>query len=217
VAERQGVRFWAAAGACRATSGPLRQEGDAEVRLPKEYREMVPGFYLALGDHGFVRDTVPTARIYWNVSPRGAERLMAVLTRDFNRAAISFQLKVLAEPLRFDRCDTAVLYFPRDEIARVVPAAGRVHSALRPWLKARVSHLVKPLAPGVGLAEDPGDGSSFGEHRTRILARLLIAHGGPPTRPSLSSALADLGYDLDALYRNPGTADSLFSQARFDA
>ena len=33
--------------------------------------------------------------------------------------------------------------------------------------------LVKRLAPGVGLAEDPGDGSSFGEHRGRLLAGIL--------------------------------------------
>jgi hypothetical protein len=216
VVERHRVRFWCAAEACRPVDSPLQVGGEVEVKLPKEYREMVPGFYLALGDGGFVRDTTPTIRIYWNVSPQGAERLMEVLTRDLNREGIAFQLKILAEPLRFDRCDTAVLYFPRDELAPMLGALRRVHAAIRPWLRTRVSHLVKPLAPGVGLAEDPGDGTSFGEHRTKLLARLLWSQGEAANLAGLGALLAEQGFDLDALYRNPGTAEDWFSLARFD-
>lgn len=216
VVERHQVRFWCDSGACRAVNGLLQPGSEAAVRIPKEYREMVPGFYLALGEQGFVRDTTPTVRMYWNISPRGAEHLMSGLTRTLNREEIPFQLKILAEPLRFDRCDTAVLYFPREAIAPIVKAAGRVHAAVRPWLRTRISHLVKPLVPGVGMAEDPGDGTSFGEHRTRLLARLLLAQGESPSLPELGAGLAELGYDLDALYRNPGSSEALFSLARFE-
>jgi hypothetical protein len=217
VVERHQVRFWCAAEGCRPVDSPLQVGGEVEVKLPKEYREMVPGFYLALGDGGFVRDTTPTLRIYWNVSARGAERLMELITRDLNRAGIAFQLKILAEPLRFDRCDTAVLYFPRDQLAPMLEAVRRVHGAIRPWLRSRVSHLVKVLAPGVGLAEDPGDGTSFGEHRTKLLARLLWSQGESPSLTKLGRELLTLGYDLDRLYRNPGTGDELFALARLDS
>jgi hypothetical protein len=76
-----------------------------------------------------------------------------------------------------------------------------------------VSLLVKRLAPGVGLAEDPGDGSSFGEHRGRLLAGILAepewsALGSIDERNVfLSSRLARDGYDLDRIYLNPGSAD----------
>ncbi len=207
IVERRGVQFRATPAECRGSAvfpGP----GEAvQVRLAKEYREMVPGFYLALGEADDVRDTVPIVRIYWNVTPRGAEHLVGVLTRALNRDGVPFQLKILGEPLRFDRCDSAVLYLPREWIGRALGPLREVYTEVRRWLRAPVSHLVKPMVPGVGLAEDPGDGTSYGEHRTRMLARLFLAQGAGFSLGRLIEGLADLGFDLDALYLNPGSRD----------
>ena len=69
------------------------------------------------------------------------------------------------------------------------------------------------MAPGVGLAEDPGDGSSFGEHRGRLLAVILTdpewsALDSMAERMAfVSSRLARDGYDLDRIYLNPGSQD----------
>jgi len=201
IVERRGVRYWASPGDLRDASA-LQAGDEVVVRLPREYRDMVPGFYLALGNTDDVRDTTPIVRVYWNVAARGAPGLIGALTRELNQSGISFQLKALTEPLRYDRVDPVVLYLPRHAYRRTLPLLATVHRSARKWLRAPVSLLVQPIGPGVGVAEDPGDGSSFGEHRTRMLARLLIERPG-----RLEEELAGLGYSLDALYRNPGSPE----------
>jgi hypothetical protein len=205
VAERHGVRFWV----------PPDEYRPGAVRIPKEHFELVTGFYLAHGDADDTRDAGDTIRIYWHISPLGAERLMELVTGHLNRAGIGFQLKLLGEPLRYHRTDPAVLYLARADYPKAAPMLGDVLREMTPWLRSTVSLLVKRMAPGVGLAEDPGDGSSFGEHRCRLL-------GGIASEPEwgrlafdaeradfLTSRLAAQGYDLDRLYLNPGSADDL--------
>ena len=215
VAERHGVRFWV----------PPAEYRPGAVRIPKEYFELASGFYLAHGNADDTRDVGDTVRVYWHLAPTGAERLVAQTTRRLNQAGIGFQLKVLAEPLRYQRTDPAVLYLARDDCRPAWPILRQIHDDIRPWLRSRVSLLVKRLAPGVGLAEDPGDGSSFGEHRGRLLGEMLAdpewsalgstAEGmaeGMAERMAkrmalVSSRLARDGYDLDRIYLNPGSRD----------
>jgi hypothetical protein len=76
-----------------------------------------------------------------------------------------------------------------------------------------VSLLVKRLAPGVGLAEDPGDGSSFGEHRCRLLAAIVTdpewsgCDSDAEREALLTTRLAADGYTLDRIYLDPGSSD----------
>jgi hypothetical protein len=215
VAERHGVRFWIPPGEYRPVDGVVAIDRPGAVRIPKEHFELVAGFYLAHGDADDTRDAGNTVRVYWHIAPTGAERLVGQMTRQLNRAGIGFQLKVLSEPLRYHRTDPAVLYLARGDYPRAVPILRRVHDEVGAWVRSSVSLLVKRLAPGIGLAEDPGDGSSFGEHRGRLLARILAepewsALGSIDERNFfLSSRLARDGYELDRLYLNPGSADDL--------
>lgn len=199
VVERRGVRYWIGKDEPRLVgSRPVVGETVA-VRLPKEYRDIVPGFYLALGDADDVRDTSTIVRVYWNIAPRAAVELVETVTEGLNRVGIPFQLKVLTEPLRYDRVDPVVLYLARADYSRAVPILSAVYRQLGSWIRSPVSLLVKRVAAGVGLAEDPGDGSSYGEHRSRLLAGLLIE--------DRLGAIESLGYRLDTLYLNPGSVD----------
>ena len=205
VAERHGVRFW-------VPPGEYRPQPEA-VRIPKEYFELASGFYLAHGDADDTRDSGNGIRVYWHVAPTGAERLMELMTRRLNRAGIGFQLKVLSEPLRYHRTDPAVLYLHRGDYPRALPILRLVYPDIERRLRSRVSLLVKRLAPGVGLAEDPGDGSSFGEHRGRLLAGILAdpewsALDSTDARLAfVSSRLARDGYDRERIYLSPGSSD----------
>jgi HopA1 effector protein family len=205
VVERHGVRF-------RVPAAEVRT---GAVRIPKEHFELIPGFYLAHGDADGTRDDGDTVRIYWHAVPSGAERLVALTTRLLNEAAIGFQLKLVSEPLRYDRTDAAVLYLSRRDCSRAIPLIERIHRELNRWLRPTVSLLVKPLAPGVGFAEDPGDGSSFGEHRCRLLATIVAdpkwsVLGLDAERAEfIRSRLAERGYRLDLMYLNPGSADDV--------
>jgi hypothetical protein len=200
VVERRGIRYWAAAGEIRPETAAVGS--GVAVRLPREYRDMVPGFYLALGTADDVRDTTPILRVYWNVASRAAPALVGALTRELDQAIIPFQLKALTEPLRYDRVDPVVLYLARSDYRRALAVLERVYDSMRGWLRAPVSLLVRRIGHGVGVAEDPGDGSSFGEHRSRILARMLVEHPG-----RFEDELTGLGYSLDALFRNPGSQE----------
>lgn len=213
VAERHGVRFWVPADQYRPLDGELAIDRPGAVRIPKEYFELASGFYLAHGSADDTRNAGHTVRMYWHLAPSGAERLVGLMSDRLNRAGIGFQLKVLSEPLRYQRTDPAVLYLARDDCRRAWTDLRRIYREIAPWLRSRLSLLVKRMAPGVGLAEDPGDGSSFGEHRGRLLAAIL-AHPGWSALDSdaeriafVSSRLARDGYDLDRIYLNPGSRD----------
>ncbi|MGH7536480.1 MAG: T3SS effector HopA1 family protein [Gemmatimonadales bacterium] len=213
VAERQGVRFWVPPGEYRPLDRVVTIDRPGEVRIPKEYFELASGFYLAHGNADDTRDAGNVIRVYWHLAPTGAELLVGLMTHHLNQAGIGFQLKVLSEPLRYHRTDPAILYLARSDYLQAMPILREVRAEIEPWLRSRVSLLVKRLAPGVGLAEDPGDGSSFGEHRGRLLAGILAdpewrALGSMAEHIAfVSSRLARDGYDLDRIYLNPGSGD----------
>jgi HopA1 effector protein family len=209
VVERHGVRFRVVPEEYRPGAG----EGAAAVRIPKEHFELIPGFYLAHGDADDTRDDGHTIRLYWHIAPTGAERLVGLTTLLLNRSGIGFQLKLVSEPLRYDRTDPAVLYLARPDYPRAEPVLRKIHHEMKGWLRSTVSLLVKPMAPGVGLAEDPGDGSSFGEHRCRLLAGILTSQGWSEAGSDserealLVAGLAAQGYALDRIHLNPGSSD----------
>jgi type III HopA1-like effector protein len=213
VAERNGVRFWVPPDEFRPLGGGATIDRPGAVRIPKEYFELASGFYLAHGNADDTRGAGNTVRVYWHLAPTGAARLVRLMTHHLNEAGIGFQLKVLSEPLRYQRTDPAVLYLARADCPGAWPVLRRIHDEIAPWLRSRVSLLVKPMAPGVGLAEDPGDGSSFGEHRGRLLAAILVEPewsvlDSMAERVAFVSArLARDGYDLDRIYLNPGSRD----------
>jgi hypothetical protein len=213
VAERHGVRYWVPPEGYRPLDGETAIDRPGAVRIPKEYFELASGFYLAHGNADDTRDAGNTVRVYWHLAPTGAARLVGLMTHHLNEAGIGFQLKVLSEPLRYHRTDPAVLYLARADCPQAWPVLRKIHGEIAPWLRSRTSLLVKRMAPGVGLAEDPGDGSSFGEHRGRLLAAVLAdpewsALDSMAERIALvSSRLAREGYDLDRIYLNPGSRD----------
>jgi hypothetical protein len=219
VAERHGVRFWVSPGEYRPTDNSVQIGRPGAVRIPKEYFELASGFYLAHGNTDDTRDAGNVVRLYWHLAPAGAERLVGEMTQHLNRAGIGFQLKILSEPLRYHRTDPAVLYLARGDYPKARPILRQVHAEIGHWLRSTMSLLVKRMAPGVGLAEDPGDGSSFGEHRGRLLAGILtepewgVLHSQTERIAWVSSRLERDGYVLNRIYLNPGSSDDF---ERFD-
>lgn len=213
VAERHGVRFWVPPTDFRRLGDEATGDQPGAVRIPKECFELASGFYMAYGNADDTRDAGNVLRIYWHLAPSGGERLVSLMTSRLNEAGIAFQFKLQSDPLRFQRTDPAVLYLARSDYTGAVPILSEIRAAIEPWLRSTVSLLVKRLAPGIGLAEDPGDGSSFGEHRGKLLAGIFTDPewnqlGTSAARLAfLSSRLTQNGYDLDRLYLNPGSTD----------
>jgi class II lanthipeptide synthase len=203
VVERAGLTLWIDPRDAEGGDGTVR------IRLPKELRRLNPGFYMALGDSGLdERDAI--VRFYWHVIVDAAPALVGELTRSLNGAGLPFRLKVCGAPDRYDRCDAGVLYVRRDDYAGVHAHVARTHARVREHLLPATPALTKALAPGLAVAEDPGDGQSFGMHRCGLLAEAIAgAHEDGDTAgiEHVAAVFAGAGIELDRPFLNAGSED----------
>ena len=175
--ERGGLTLRARAQQCRGIPEGGGGDGAAvELLLPNELLRSSPGFYMALAPEP-LDDHHRVVRLYWNIDVSGAVPFVAAATRIVDERRLPARLKVGNHRSRFTRCDAAVLYVERAALLREPGAVAELHAALAEHLREPVPALTRALAPGVGLAEDPGDGQSFGQHRCRLIAEgLADAH-----------------------------------------
>jgi lantibiotic modifying enzyme len=120
---------------------------------------------------------------------------------------------VLKDPAAYIRCDAAVLYLRDSHLDRAAACVRDMARRLAHELKPGTPALTKPLATGIGLAQDPASGESFGLHRCGLLAEALVrahAAGARSVDARLAfveSRFAESGLSLDRPYLNAGTSD----------
>lgn len=139
---------------------------------PKENKDLQPVFYHVFSEEIFPQEA-EMARIYWNIHPEGAAELIAHLTKTLNAYKIPFQFKCLNHPELFVRTDAAVLYLDKKHVPIVSIILKPVIDGVRNYLKEEVPMFTLPIAKGVGYAEDPGRGMSFGMSRATAIAEAL--------------------------------------------
>jgi Lanthionine synthetase C-like protein/HopA1 effector protein family len=224
VVTRGPLRFTARPGSVRPMDGPasgeaLQPGGACAVRLGRQYRWRSPGFHLVVGRTLAPDSGGAVARLYWHLRASDAPTFLRAAVGRLDREDLPFTLKVLNSPDLYGRADAGVLYLRIADCARAAPALLALHAAHRSRLREEVPRFTKRLAAGLGLAEAPGDGESFGLHRCRAVAhgvalaytrgqrdahsrvaavaRALHQHGIPLDRPYLSlesvDDLAELG------------------------
>lgn len=149
----------------------FREGTTVSVVCRKESRTMHPGFYYIFGatitDQ---QDEDDLLRFYWNIKAEGARSLVRLLTGRLNRFQIPFRLKCLNNPASYNRTDAVVLYLNRRFYRLATELLAEVHEHVEDRLEPDAPLFSKQLAAGLGLAEEPGDGESFGQQRCRILA-----------------------------------------------
>jgi hypothetical protein len=207
VVRRGDLRFLARADQCRPAGAAPASDGSVSVRLPKDLLGFSPGFYMALGDLPLTADA-PLIRIYWNLLPRAAQPFVAAVTAELNGARLAFRAKVVDDPAEFTRCDAGVVYLARSDFGVARPVLAGIVAGLAAQLDPEVPALTKPLAPGIGLAEDPGpEHQSFGQHRCRLLAEGIVrAHDrGEPTLKVVADTLAEHKVQIDRPYLRAGS------------
>jgi hypothetical protein len=132
--------------------------------------------------------------------------LVRALSSRLNAENVPFRLKVADHPVRFDRCDAAVLYLPIEAFHGIRGMLANIATALTSSLRPRTPAFTRALAPGVGLAESPTTGESFGQHRCALLADGIIGAEEQGLRPgagrieAVIESLAASGVMIDALY-----------------
>jgi hypothetical protein len=215
VLQRQGLLVWARPAEIATTGGATAKRGTpVTVHLPKERLCGSPGFYVALGNNELPQPrSEPILRLYWNIRANAAPRLMRDATTKLNNAEIPFRLKMVSDPGGYPRCDAAVLYLPKRFYLGAAGIVSSLHHESRDDIGDAVPALTKQLAPGLGLAEDPGDGDSFGMHRCRLVAEGIIrAHeyGMRSIQKRIAAVVTcftEAGIDGDYPYLNPGSVD----------
>ena len=189
-------------------------EGAASVMMPKEFPKRSPGFYLAQGDEGV--HSAPDdklVRLYWHPSASGAAMLVESVTAHLNAENVPFQFKLLNHPAAYRRNDAAVLYIAKGDLQRASSLIPLIYSEVRGRLLAGIPALTRRLAPGLGLAEDPRNGESFGLHRCRLLAEAFVgaAMNGIESAAGLVEVVGERfraeGLVLSRPYLNPGSID----------
>ena len=150
-----------------------------------------------------------TLRVYWHMTAPGAPALVRALSSRLNAETVPFRLKVANHPVRFDRCDAAVLYLPVEAFDVTRGMLADVATALTSWLRPRTPAFTRVLAPGLGLAESPTTGESFGKNRCALLADGIVhadERGVAPGAARIEAvieSLAESGVEIDAPYLEP--------------
>jgi hypothetical protein len=212
---RAGLKLMAQPDDCIVEGGGSPQTGGVVgLRLPKELLSASPGYYMTLSNRGEISGETPAIiRIYWNLRVGGAEPFICILTRLLNDVKVYFQLKVLNDPSSYMRCDAGVLYFLKADRGLVAEILSEAYPKLVSHLKPAVPMFTKFLAPGIGLAEDPGNQESFGQHRCRILAEGMVrayeqgAHSLDERLGITVESFASARISMNFPYLNPNSVD----------
>ncbi|GAB4060503.1 lanthionine synthetase LanC family protein [Catellatospora paridis] len=189
-------------------------EAMVSVRFQKDLPNLSPGFYMALGDNELKQDEPSgTLRLYWNLTASGAVSFVQRTTKALNRAELPFTLKALDDAAQYRRCDAVVLYLRKDDFRQAAEILQKIHRALETSLRPATPALTKRIAAGVGAAESPPSGLSFGMSRCRALAEAMLrAHEThrisiDDRLQSVAECFAEDGFDFASPYLNLGSLD----------
>jgi hypothetical protein len=148
------------------------------IKMPKN--RMQNSFYVSVGNAraNLHKNASILVRIYFNFTPDGAVAVMGNLTQQLNEQNIPFDFKVLYNPKDYQRHDSGVLYFDKNNYELVHQILQQVYQENQSYFKAEVPLFTLQLAPGLALAEEPNqkfvEKESFGMNRCQIMANGLL-------------------------------------------
>lgn len=144
------------------------------VLFARESRTQQPGFYIVNGDTPAPSGSDSRmTRIYWHLEEAGAVPLVHMVSTLLNRYQIPFRFKTLSYSGVYTRADAAVLFFAARYYGVIMKLVPVIRAELARFLKPAVPLLTKRLHDGLGLAEDPATGASFGMSRSKLVAQAV--------------------------------------------
>jgi hypothetical protein len=176
IVTKGSVNFWADKTGVMPENSSFAIGTHCMVKIEKDVRNLNTSFYMAFGNAS--KKDVPgysnqLARFYWNLTPKAALLYMKLITESLNKEHIHFRTKVIADFSKYDRADAGVLYLDKSQLVKAFPWIIKVYRDLYSLLKPNVPMFSKYISKGLGFAEDPGDGTSFGISRSKLMANLL--------------------------------------------
>lgn len=184
------------------------------IFFPRESTVMQPGFYFAYSQT-FVdqSDDLNIVRFYWHIEESGAPDLVRAISTNLNRFLVPYRFKVLNNQHAFNRSDAAVLFLNKKYYRVVMELMPDIYEAVKGGLKSGTPLFSKVIAPGIGFAEDPGNGDSFGLSRCRMLAEGIWSAYSQNLQTAAKRfdevvrQFERYGVSLERPYLNSGSAD----------
>jgi len=161
------LSLWASPEQYRSEHGKVAVGSVGRLRIDKELREMLPGYYVVLGDADQGDNTgssAEIARFYWHLTASAAPVWISELTRRFNGAGIAFQAKVLSDPAAYLRADAGVLYVARKDLASGMDVLPDLHRIVSSLLRHTTPMFTKRLARGLAGRKGAHSRQSFRDH-----------------------------------------------------
>ena len=184
------------------------------IHCPKESLGSQAAFYFVYGTEIIDQQGLITmVRFYWNIKSTAASKLIELLTKNLNKYYIPFVFKCLNNPGMFTRSDAAVLYVSKPYYTITAQILASIYSEIKSELNVEVPGFTKELNPGLGLAEDPGTGESFGISRCGIIAQGIFTayESGLNTNENImyqiQKVFDEKGIQLATLHLNAGSKD----------
>lgn len=184
--------------------------------------DVQPQFFFAFGSALSDQfDEYSVIRFYFNVSAFNAPNLMRQLTACLNRYQIPFKFKTLVQAQMYNRTDAAVLYVAKRYYHIVATLIVELQQDNKIILRNEIPLFTRFLIDGVGMAENPKTGLSFGMHRCNLMAQGLVeAWKLGKQNVSAQMELIELAFsknqlNLNRAYLNPNSED-IFDVRLFD-
>ncbi len=184
------------------------------VAVPRESANSQPAFYFMYGETlSDVWDEYALLRFYFHATSECAPDLIEYLTLNLNRYQVPFRMKALNEPVMYQRSDAVVLYLAKRYHGIATRIVRGMPNSLAAQLRATTPLFSLPLQPGVGIAEDPNSGESFGMNRCRMVAEGIVdawmaGDQSAGTRlNAIAARFAAGGFNFYRPYLSPGSID----------
>lgn len=184
------------------------------LRARKESFALQEGVYCALGaEPPRVNEERDVVRLYFNATPSASLLLTEAATTHLNEWRVPFTLKVMLRPEDRERRDAVVLYIPHERHGDVFRLLEKIPPRFFAQLRRGTPLFTKPLREGIGLAESPTGGESFGMHRCRLLAESIVdawldgQQDADARWRSLARRFTAEGLSLERAHLNPGNED----------
>ena len=184
------------------------------LRIKREDRTCLPYYYFALSDTlPDEREDGDNVRFYFHCDSQSVFDVMKALTLCLNRCFVPFRIKCMNHPRLFGRRDALVLYIEKRYVDFVIRGVQELFDQSAFRLSPGIPLFTKAIRPGIGIAEDPGDGQSFGQQVSRRLAEALITAQAsndlhaPAVLDHIDDQFRRAGIELDRAHLRPGSMD----------
>lgn len=184
------------------------------LRVARESHTTQNGFYFMFSEIlPDMFDDSSLVRFYFHATPECARDLIAHLTHVLNRYMIPYRMKALSDPPLYGRTDAAVLYSARRYFAIVTRLLHAIPDEIVTRLGSATPLFTTVLRRGIGVAEEPNTGESFGMHRCRLVAEGIVdawRQGQVSSVARLRAIAARFmsnGLRLDRPHMNSGSVD----------